>query len=570
MESPKSKYSTDDAGVMIALSSLPFVNQDDFIKKEFKTGLFKKYKESIEKNFTNANGNEEWQQYKQDFNDYFYECRAYCLLGRFDVALISLVDDFEFASRHFQPFNPILFDPADPNNTSADSYDYQLISGPTPILDLTVAEEEKSNKQKRSKLLNQAKATFLKNEAEIGHFPIISICQLKLNNSLLIGAGGIFTKYVLLLIQQLIEDHKKTKLPNGVQLEALLLESFGFHELTILFFSNSVVEIAKLIMVIKESVLSHLHENEIMAKGHYDLMKKSTLCNGVFEELKETLFTDSDDFDHSHLFVGVTATYGYDFDIFKEMTNIKKPWKEVMLPFYENDQISLNTKWNVRPGHTMEMLEKLGNNKKKEYVVSPGESGFQIHLSNKADLEYQNDPPDEEKKWISAQEAFTGLLEPIIDIWQHTRKMRSNPEIVLQGAFIRELKNYDKGKHIYFHKALKNLIFYLKNLKDLDANLRKIGAHKVISNRIRGIYSHFNTMIQDNMLYGFFLDLRGFLEEKVTKTIDEYSKRVGEEGYETVTVNNNLFKLSEICVQAHDNRFFSSHRFSELAEFYAD
>ena len=113
---------------MVGFISRPFENQKDFIHREFRDGLFRSYRKGIINNLAKEDKAVDSEQgsetYQEQIRRYLYNCRAYYIFGRFDIALLSLCDDFDIAGRGFRPYNHINFQREAHPPYKAENFDY--------------------------------------------------------------------------------------------------------------------------------------------------------------------------------------------------------------------------------------------------------------------------------------------------------------------------------------------------------------------------------------------------------------------------------------------------------------
>jgi hypothetical protein len=89
--------------------------------QNYVANLFQDYRTSLRSNVGRiANSNPDGN-FKREF-DLFYHPRSFFLFGEFDQCVISLVEDFQFGSRTFRPFN---LEYANHRVTREEVYNYQ-------------------------------------------------------------------------------------------------------------------------------------------------------------------------------------------------------------------------------------------------------------------------------------------------------------------------------------------------------------------------------------------------------------------------------------------------------------
>ncbi len=588
---PKARptYKTENISAMVALASFPyqgktgeskindhFTDAQDIKKestKEFidrvfigKQGLFAKYKRKIEDHFSEKLRSDSdksgqryepgWKETSDEFNKYMYEPRPYMLFGRFDLAFVLLIDDFELANREFMPYNPIL-------DTEA-QFDYQIIAGPSAYF-----EYEQSDKTS-PRLVGQAKKTFLKDWNENGHFPLIGICELKLNNTLLIGAGGIISRFAEQIIHEIIEDEKQNLKGDEVGLEAILVESTGAHEFTLLLFSNSLKAISRAILRVKDMPISFLKKSfgnngPILSNEEFEGLLSKTLLYKVAAETKPQGSSRSEivlSICDNHIFVGASTTYGV--DLYFHEPEPSKP-KAHLMPFPPKEKVFFRTKWLVKPGHSNEAIKAI-----KDYLNRKGIATKKPHLildNANMYIQYMNGKP------LLIDKALDLINDSLKQeaIMEHLRQMHTVTRIKMDKGLIECLHTYNEESHEFTSKSIsRNTIISINDIKVLHQNMQAIGVPKLVTQRLMWICSNFNCTMQDPMMFGFFIELRNFIMEKLVVGIPVCRAKLGERGYKSYDTIRRLQKLTDYFVEAHSNRYFNSHRFKELSDFRAD
>ena len=116
----------DDAGIFIGLITLPIQHEMTFYKNEIEEGIFGTYKKAVRGNFEKIKD----KRFLKEYDECFYLPKPYYLFGRYDMAILSLIDDFEFCSRTFHSFDPMTSSAG--KKPYLENFKHQVITGPTP------------------------------------------------------------------------------------------------------------------------------------------------------------------------------------------------------------------------------------------------------------------------------------------------------------------------------------------------------------------------------------------------------------------------------------------------------
>ena len=84
----ESKHLIDNSGIFLGLSTIPLPLKQGkaFFEREIQQGIFKKYKDRI-RDFS-FNIEKDDKAILAEFEQYFYEVRAFYLFGKFDLAVL--------------------------------------------------------------------------------------------------------------------------------------------------------------------------------------------------------------------------------------------------------------------------------------------------------------------------------------------------------------------------------------------------------------------------------------------------------------------------------------------------
>lgn len=246
-------------GIHIALAKYPLGQEEDFIKAI--SGIYNNYREETSK-YLKLNSN----NINAKINEFncLYKPKIYNIFSDFDVAFISLVDNYKFGQRVFET-----------NNDTIKDVSYQIISG---------------------SLLGIIENNFL--EHIQGAF--VKIIQFKINNGVLIGLGNeLFDECVSNIVNVL----KKNSI-----IEYLIIDSYNWSEITVLAFHDDPNLLANFIMQIRLDNIGNTNIN----------VDCKCLYNKWFGGV------DNYSVKNSHLFSETFSYLGYDIELIKKELNDPK------------------------------------------------------------------------------------------------------------------------------------------------------------------------------------------------------------------------------------------------------
>ena len=273
-------------GIHIALSKYPLGHEKEYIKN-LQT-LYELYSININK-YLELNQNPK-NDSGIDISD-LYKPAIYHIYSHFDVAFVSIIDNFKFPQRVFEAWGNEV--------DSIKSVSYQILSG-------SILETEKSPNPKD--VLN-ADSEFLK------------IIQLKLNNGLLIGNGAVLFENCIKLIEEALLNAEITKY--------IFINSFNWGEITVLCSNKDPNILAKALMRIRLFTVEYI-KDPIIAEE----IRLNSLCS----------LWKVENVNQSHLFSETSSYLGVDFFNYTKIdkntpfiTNIEWQIKPGHLPYFAEE-----------------------------------------------------------------------------------------------------------------------------------------------------------------------------------------------------------------------------------------
>ncbi|AXG69629.1 hypothetical protein KORDIASMS9_01854 [Kordia sp. SMS9] len=519
-------------GLMIGLTTFP-IDKDTpkFFKNEIEK-LFKWYSDNL---------NENLKEYSELFKN-CYKPKAYYLFGKFDLAYISIIDDYEICGRVFTPFNAGL------DNDEYKNYDYKIIAGNFP-------ERKEIKKEGKEIILERARETFLNENTNerAKKYPFIAICTVKVNNILLLKHGYIplnraFYKYFF----EELHDTKE-------HLKVLLVETFGASEYLLLFFSDSYRHITDKILEIRNLTFNFNKENPYLSKGvsdsgysffeytnsffgfDYDLF-----VNNLIDENTGEIIDTTKDFKIPTSDFLVPFKYGTSSSDIDKDEYIDKPWE------FE-EFISLNTRWFVKPSYSNSIQHYNKNyNENKYYRVASGLGDIIPHT----------------RDYMPISTALKNLINEYRAI---LKKFENEENKYLSGCIVESrshpifmVKN-DGDKKI--SSTLKEFLDNRKNWEldkgvneKIHLKLRELGVAKIIRNKVAKILSNYNNLAHNTLMFLYFLDLTDYVKNTIFHTISNPNIKLNE-------LNFFLKEKMKTLETAYYNRFFQSSVTREITDF---
>jgi hypothetical protein len=523
----KNGFGQNDAGVFIGLTSSPIGNEHKFCNT-FLSDLFMNYKEKIKENHKNISCKGSLL-YKREFDKSFYDPRFYFLFGHFDLAAISLIDDFEFAVRSFTPFDPLFYH-SEHEHDFSEYFASQVIVGPSPRFSKSV--------------VNASEDTFLR---RIQRFPLIGICQLKLNNGFLIGLGIDYYNAVIRYVKHIFENKYPVNSSDGAKIRHIILGSYSWNEITLIVFSDSYRKIGDHVISIRESTYGDLMSFLEEKKRSEQYLKENR--NSFIGKLSESNNKNKND---NHLFETTLTTFGFDINLLKNGDGKESGESSgEMMQIDTHDTLMGVTRFFTKAGHADDAKRGL------EKILREG----------KANTKY--------KTYLCAGKG--NLLYPFYDKPIPTRKFIDN-FVQLRNSKLREhifasntnvSINYCKSPrvgrtHQYVHNYLKDLSYQIEEVREINKTFLANGIPKTLSFRLLNVLTGYNQGILDPVLYQSFIELKPFVQFlceqfKAAKIVTGLPEKC-----------NELNKIVDSFENAYHNRLYLSEMLTEVSDFNFD
>ncbi len=486
----------DNVGLFTAFITMPFGKEKKVIKGL--KSLFAKEKRYI----------------KLKNNSPLYNPIFYYMWGSFDLAAISLVDDFSLSNRKFHPHSHLFYNEQDQNDQKTENFNFQV--------------DTSINIYKKNKKIPENLESKFNNLSEFNYYANVS---LKINNALLIGAGVHLIELVKLLIDEIIKK-------SSYKLNYLITNSFSCDEVIINFFSNDIDNISDLILKVRSSNLKELI-SEVKNTSFLIIDDKKIKINDILKNINNC---DGNNIKNCHLFTMTYSNYGFNIN---SLSNSRVP----------NSNLRLITTLQSKPGHSSAIensLKQITKNKISGKITT--NNAFKLKLiigENDFIIEKNN----QNKLTILEYYKIISFISKHPKLSSNIRKIKTLP------LFDNDSSN-ETNSNIE-SKGIRPKMFTINELKEVRDNLYELHISKVVRNRIIKVFTNFNDGISDPVLYRYFIDIQMFMKF-IKIHLDELKKSSAEIRHLF------LIEIADIFEYLYANRFHQSHRMLDVTDFNID
>lgn len=488
----------------------------EFIDKQIKKNIFGDYLKGIEEN----------NNHHTIRNKCLFKPEAYYLWGKYDVCLISEVDDLEFATRFFRPYNPI----GESNDEEYTNFDYQLHTGINPV----------SGK-----------------DVEDGQLPYIAVTELKVNSAFLIGNG-------LIAIESIIKEVEKcicTVRNDEIKVNYRICESYSYHELILTLQSNSIDALKNIVKKIRGTQLKDIENRD------------QILANSIFHELVNNQNSDKLNADDvgNHIFESTTTRLGvheYIYDLPVSQWEKQGAWQPK-----NGENIKFISNWSIKPGHLVNVLKTIHENKPVDMELRTySTAGCRGDLVIITDIKIDNQQLDRYNPLT-----FPGLLfknpagtqqscEEIDPLVEAYTTLAFEIDDHTQCAYEKEYE----GSHPDLHNQLKKLQISPRIVRQTRARMKKLRMPKVLADKVIKLIANYNNAVKNPEMYAFYAELYNPIIFNVIAQIEDYSEKVFEERpndeFYTHMLVPIIEKVCENLEYGFENRFYQSYWTSETID----
>jgi len=504
----------DDAGLSIGLVSLPFQQERLFYGQEIRP-IFSGYRDNVRQFFLDSS-----DARRKDF-DALYRPRPYYLFGRFDLALLYLVDDHDFSCRTLRPFHPKA---PGGRKKYPENFVYKVLFGPTP----------------RFSPANVKPEGVIQLLAKAGTPPLIGITQLKVNNSLLLGGGATFLRLVVNFIK---EEAGAFEREIGDRL--IILESYAWHEITLVMLGRAYTRMLDFVTRLRDASYSDLvgaaYRRAATASERRDTEDE---LHGLHHLAGPDLGWTRRQLDRAPIFGNLTTTLGFDFRMFRD--------RGLTARIDPGDRIHLSSRWYVKPGRIGEFRATVAGRDSLVCAVGRG------------DVWYRPGAGALDRRTAHAQTRTRDAIRRYL----HENQLRGLKNMALQrytrAASVPAIRS-PVIRRRRFADRLGRLKIQAREIRAVDRAMRRLRVPKVLIHRILNVYANFNDGTLDRNLYASFAELRPFLERVSLELVAE-----SRAAQRTVSHEELCRRIRKWCgnfERAYRNRFHNSERMGEITDF---
>lgn len=397
-----------DASAFIGMCTLPVGSSQSFLKGL--EGFFENYAER----HLEPLGIKCWGKKPESKTTLLNKPFVYYILGGFDAAVIALEADYDIGIR-FHASNPLWGDTqTDESHHAALKFSHKAILGPIPAF---------SSDTKAEDLFERAFKKHRENGSEVLPLPLIGICQLKLDSGLLLGAGTDLVRCVLWAVKRFYDIHQK----KGKTLRLIALESYSWHELTLLLFSDSFSTIIDFVTDVRELSLKEVRDlitasipdgngNKTDHQNDWQYLKsQKSLRLLLWQQVNPDAQPDSDSLLDAHVFWTSTTSLGFRIELMQEGKDAE--FQQIS----EEKDLLVSARWTAKAGHIKVLSQKVDEIGGREcgYVmicsgrgdfVWPADTYRGKRMSSREFVEYKRkahgDAPDNERQVHPVHDAF--------------------------------------------------------------------------------------------------------------------------------------------------------------------
>jgi hypothetical protein len=485
----------EDSSLLIAQTTIPlgcdvnvfFNNEFNYDKKNGNYGLFKGFSDSLKEYSIDykKSTKSEW--------DTLYVPIPYLIFGSYDLAILSLIDDFSLGNRIFGPLHTYR------TPISNYNYKYQIISGIANNIS-----------DKYGSITDFAKRTFLSKE---NIRPWLAITRLKINNGLLIGTGVKIIELIQNYISYLI-----TKNYYLSKLDLISILSFDSYEITVVAFSDKYSLITELISEIRTSSIERICA---LMKINPEIFKISLL--GKYYDHQKF-----NDLRNCHIFTNTHTTIGVD---------LRSLYSNIKL----DETVNLLVKLDVKPGHLGNVLNLISKIKHTNISLCPGEST--LLLSSQFN--------DSELFIPTGHE-----ISSIKGIYNHINKIDTLIYTQLDQKDI-TLCTPEHSISLTLELSKSSISFGIEDIIEIKKKLCSIGFSKVVTDRLIRMLGDYNQCIKDPFLFVYFCELYSFLVNVcnlIHNQVDKISQSISSNSLTSEVYE--LHKFISLCIDQFEKAYY--------------
>lgn len=475
-------------GVQIIFSTVPNQKDIDF-EKDIEKNYFDDYKDKID---------------SKDI--YLYKPLKFYMLGDYDVCYITLINNFKFSHRLFEPKDKT-------DSTVYNAHSFQSYSG--------FALNDSDNLKE---IFSTTDSTYF-----------VGVVNLKLNNGLLIGNG---LKYI-----ESVYNYLKNQLAD---IPFIVSQTFSWFELSLVVFVNDPNELANILSKLRLAEFKDLYNTEEL---------KDSLYHSIIKKNK-SIIQNTSLFADTHTYFGfnekLIATKGLTNSYLKGFVNHIKKNKIVL---------ETEIEWQVKPGHIYELENLL---KEHNYLKEHFDFDERKVVLGKCDYLLQEIGND-----ILSNFHLIRYIHRKKDcnLYLHIRKVRTY--VFLNGNKVNANSVITRKNVFCWDKELDRLAVKSKDFHEVDEKLKSLKISRQVRIKILKIFSNYNNGIQDPIQFPYFLDFTVFIKNLILLINEEYDKslqHVNSIRELEIVLNEHL----KVFQEGYNVRFLNGYQFENISDFDLD
>lgn len=505
-----------DTTLHIALANVRLKDEINFIQS-VKKDCYERHKNNVLEN----------TQLKPEGLDNLYNPYFYYVYGNYDFAILANINNYDFAQKLFLPKK----DDKDPLEESKVDYTYQLITG----------------------ILNQNNDTFLADDL-YKEFGFLGIFKLKLNNGYLVGNGIKFTSSVVDLIRN------RLKSISGPNAKFIILHSFSWFEITVLFFSNLPDQVGEVLYDLRSLKMGVLDiADEVIINSHRFNSEKNYIQEPMSTKVDNDIVSL---LKKSDIFSDTQSHFCVNCDFLDNPSDLMR-----------NIGLKTEIEWHIKPGHFNYVKKIIEERLKKEFNLQrismiTGRTDFVIEENSQS---FENNISIQ--RLINEENKSTSH-----NLLNHVSYIKTNVYFNISDKDAEIfIENYSRG-----NSGFRNSLDFEISISKYSSKLKQLKVSKQCRANVLKMFYLYKSGIQDPVLSIYFFDFYFFIK-KTLNVIDEKITLLsaGSDEYDhnnkDIMLNNDveeferrLAKDFEIFEKAFNIRMLNSYKYEDISDFNLD
>lgn len=510
-------------GIQTIFSTIPFQNNENNdtgnVKRSNKTEFEKEIEDVY---FGDFKGNLGYVT-----PDALYKPLKYFMLGDYDVVYISLINNFKFSHR--------LFEPISKNGKNYNTHTFQNYSG---------------------FLLNQSQDEVLNIFNPIEQSPIsyfIGVINLKLNNGLFIGNGLKIIAEIYKWIDRKINNDEKYK--KDIK-SYILTQTFSWFELSLNLFIDNPNTLSWILQQIRSLKLK-----DILSDSNNQQLLDNSLYKGLFPK------TDIETLKNTSVFADTVTQFGFNSKLIE--SKLDDPYCKGFMD-YANKELQLKTEieWQVKPGHVPNLIDFIKRDDYLQGFFFKDSQDYDCHANmvlGKCDYLLT-----ERASSILSNFHLIRHVARKSKLYTHIRKIRTRIYFDdLEEELLKNQKQIKRTDFLNWDDKLKKLAIDSGKFYEYDKKLKKLKVSRHIRNKILKIFSNYNNGILDPIQFTYFIDM-SVLIKNLCRYIDHESDLNDTETKPITEITGKLLIFIKTFQEAYDVRFLNGYQFESISDFDLD